>query len=94
MTVLERYIPGFRGFPSLFSYTLLLGAGFGAFVTWDQWYWWGRREDYSFGYLVPIFVAVVVWDRWPQLMALLGIGPKSTAEKGRMPSNRSQNHPI
>jgi exosortase len=73
MTVLERYLPGFRGFPSLFSYTLLLGAGFGAFVTWDQWYWWGRREDYSFGYLVPLFVAVVVWDRWPRIKALLGV---------------------
>jgi len=86
MTVLERYIPGFRGFPPLFAYTLLLGAGFGAFVTWDQWYWWGRREDYSFGYLVPIFVAVVVWDRWPQLMALLGIEAKIAPEKGQEPN--------
>jgi hypothetical protein len=82
MTGLERYIPGFRGFSTLFSYTLLLGAGFGAFVTWDQWYWWGRREDYSFGYLVPLFVAVVVWDRWPQLMGLLGISAKPARKDG------------
>ena len=82
MSLLERYLPGLRGFPSLFSYTLLLGAGFGAFITWDQWYWWGRREDYSFGYLVPIFVAVVVWDRWPQLMKLLGIrADQASSEK-------------
>ena len=39
MSVFERYIPGLKGFPPLFSYTLFLGAGFGAFVTWDQWYW-------------------------------------------------------
>ena len=83
MSLVEKYIPGLRGFPSLFSYTLLLGAGFGAFITWDQWYWWGRRDDYSFGYLVPIFVAVVVWDRWPQLIKLLGVRkPKPGMEKG------------
>ena len=81
MSLLERYLPGFRGFPSLFSYTLLLSAGFGAFITWDQWYWWGRREDYSFGYLVPMFVAVVVWDRWPQLMKLLGVKVGKSKDK-------------
>ncbi len=74
MSLIDRYIPGFKGLPSLFTYTLLLSVGFGAFVTWDQWYWCGRREDYSFGYLVPIFVAVVVWDRWPRILALLGSG--------------------
>jgi hypothetical protein len=75
MSLLDRYIPGFRGFPSLFTYTQFLGGGFAAFVAWDQWYWWGWREDYSFGYLGPIFVGVVIWDRWPQLKALLGIPP-------------------
>lgn len=78
MSLIDRYIPGLKGFPSLFSYTLLLSIGFGAFVTWDQWYWWGRREDYSFGYLVPIFVAVVVWDRWPRIISLFGMGTSST----------------
>lgn len=81
MSLIERYLPGLRGFPSLFSYTLLLSAGFGLFITWDQLYWWGRREDYSFGYLVPMFVAVVVWDRWPQLTKLLGIKTSKVNEK-------------
>ena len=81
MSLLERYLPGLRGFPSLFSYTLLLSAGFGLFITWDQLYWWGRREDYSFGYLVPLFVAVVVWDRWPQLTKLLGVKSGKRVEK-------------
>lgn len=82
MSLIERYLPGLRGFPSLFSYTLLLSAGFGAFITWDQLYWWGRREDYSFGYLVPLFVAVVVWDRWPALSKILGVS-KAKAAKGK-----------
>lgn len=87
MSLIERYLPGLRGFPSLFSYTLLLSAGFGLFITWDQLYWWGRREDYSFGYLVPLFVAVVVWDRWPQLSKLLGITRKTLAgEKKEKPA--------
>lgn len=80
MSFIERYLPGLRGFPSLFSYTLLLSAGFGVFITWDQWYWWGRREDYSFGYLVPMIVAVVVLDRWPQLMKLLGVSRAKTTD--------------
>lgn len=43
----------------------LLTAGFAAFMIWDQFHWWGAREDYSFGYLVPLFVAYVLYDRWP-----------------------------
>lgn len=48
---------------------LLLGAGFMAFVGWDQSYWWRTKEDYSFGWLVPAFVAFVVYDRWPKILA-------------------------
>jgi exosortase/archaeosortase family protein len=90
MSLLERYIPGLRGFPSLFSYTLILSVGFGAFITWDQWYWWGRREDYSFGYLVPIFVAVVIWDRWPQLIKLLGL----TSTKQPIKDRKAERPPL
>ncbi|MDB2358169.1 archaeosortase/exosortase family protein, partial [Opitutales bacterium] len=42
--------------------SLLLGLIF--YTVWDQIYWWGEREDYSFGYLVPLFVAYVLHDRW------------------------------
>ena len=94
MTLIEKYIPVLRGFPSLFSYTLLLGAGFGAFITWDQWYWWGRRDDYSFGYLVPIFVAVVVWDRWPKLMALLGLGVRKSSKAGEKSGSAKKDPPM
>lgn len=38
--------------------------GFVFYTIWDQLFWWGTREDYSFGYIVPLFVAYVVYDRW------------------------------
>ena len=79
--MLDRYFKGFRGFPFLFSYTVLLGAGFWVFIIWDQWYWWGRREDYSFGYLVPLFVFMIVWDRWPRLRQLLGVQIQTAPQK-------------
>ncbi|MCC6415360.1 MAG: exosortase/archaeosortase family protein [Opitutaceae bacterium] len=43
---------------------LLLGAAFCGFVVWDQSHWWEQKEDYSFGWLVPMFVGYVVYDRW------------------------------
>jgi exosortase len=48
-----------------------LSAGFMAFVAWDQSHWWSRKEDYSFGWLVPLFTAYVVYDRWPEMLARL-----------------------
>ncbi len=69
--MISRYLKAFEGLPSLFRYTLLVAVGFGGFVVWDQLHWWSRREDYSFGYLVPLFVAVVIWDRWDRLTSLL-----------------------
>jgi exosortase len=54
-----------------FIAALGLSAGFMAFVAWDQSHWWSRKEDYSFGWLVPLFTAYVVYDRWPQILARL-----------------------
>lgn len=48
-----------------------LAAGFLVFVAWDQSHWWRIKEDYSFGWLVPFFVAFVVYDRWPKITAAL-----------------------
>jgi hypothetical protein len=63
-----------------FLAALGLSAGFMAFVAWDQSHWWSKKEDYSFGWLVPMFTAYVVYDRWPQLLARLRVaetGPTS-----------------
>ncbi len=59
------------GVPATFRWALLLAAGFLAFVAWDQSHWWRVKEDYSFGWLVPLFVAFVVHDRWPKITAAL-----------------------
>jgi hypothetical protein len=43
--------------PAGFAAVLVLLAGFAAFLVWDQWVWWTTREEYMFGFLVPLFVA-------------------------------------
>ncbi|MEM9227430.1 MAG: archaeosortase/exosortase family protein, partial [Verrucomicrobiota bacterium] len=40
-------------------------------VIYDQVFYWSTFEDYSFGYLVPLFAGYVVWDRWPVLKTYL-----------------------
>jgi exosortase len=57
--------------PGTFRAALALAIGFMGFVTWDQSHWWSVKEDYSFGWLVPAFVAFVVYDRWPKITAAL-----------------------
>jgi hypothetical protein len=57
--------------PAAFLSALLLAAGFLAFVAWDQSHWWRAKEDYGFGWLVLLFVAYVVYDRWPRIVAAL-----------------------
>jgi exosortase len=55
-------------------------VGFAAYMVWDQLHWWGDREDYSFGYLVPLFVGYVVYDRWPTIRSYLFRGAKPANE--------------
>jgi exosortase len=59
-----------------FLAALALAGGFMAFVAWDQSHWWRVKEDYSFGWLVPLFTAYVIYDRWTHIQARL-------AEAGR-----------
>lgn len=47
--------------PLIYVGVLLLGLI--GFMIWDQVYWWSNREDYSFGFLVPIFVLYVLYER-------------------------------
>ena len=57
--------------PAPFLGALALAAAFLGFVAWDQSNWWRVKEDYSFGWLVPVFVIFVVQDRWPKIRAAL-----------------------
>ena len=38
---------------------------------WDQSGWWIQDEEYHFGFLVPLFVAFVLMERWPTLKSIL-----------------------
>ena len=44
---------------------LCMLLGFAAYMIWDQLYWWKTRDDYSFGFLVPLFVIYVLYERLP-----------------------------
>jgi exosortase/archaeosortase family protein len=57
--------------PGPFLAALALSAGFLAFVAWDQSHWWRVKQDYSFGWLVPLFVLFVVHDRWAHIVQAL-----------------------
>ncbi|MGA2052709.1 MAG: exosortase/archaeosortase family protein [Opitutales bacterium] len=61
-----------------------LALGMALVVVLDQWNYWGARDDFSFGYLVPFFVAYVVNDRWTQLKGiLLGSAAETGVEPGQ-----------
>lgn len=60
--------------PALDTTTRGLGwllLGMAAFATWDQWAIWSTKDDYTFGYLVPVFSGYVLWERWAELKAWL-----------------------
>ena len=62
-----------RTIPPAFLAAMGLGGAFCLSVTWDQSHWWSKKEDYSFGWLVPLFVIYVVFERWePIKKALVG----------------------
>ncbi len=44
---------------------------FVAWLVWDLSHWWTLRDDYSFGFLAPVFSLYVVYDRWPRIRQLL-----------------------
>jgi exosortase/archaeosortase family protein len=72
--------------PPAFLAALLLGGAFLLFVAWDQSHWWQAKEDYSFGWLVPLFTAYVIYDRWSVITRRLGecAAPGSPRAEGAM----------
>lgn len=42
-------------------------VGLMCYVVWVQQFFWGHVEEYSFGYLVPLFIGYVLFERWPQI---------------------------
>jgi exosortase len=41
--------------------------GLTLFLIWDQYFWWKLRDEYAFGFIVPLFVAYVLYERWPRI---------------------------
>lgn len=66
--------PTFTQLPRIQIAASFMLLGFALFMVWDQFYWWGEREDYSFGYLVPLLSAYVIYDRWPIIRSYLFVG--------------------
>lgn len=66
----------FKNLPPEQIAAAFLILGFAIYTVWDQLYWWGNREDYSFGYLVPLFAGYVLYDRWPTIRSYLFRGER------------------
>jgi exosortase len=49
--------------PAIYRAQLAVLLGMVAVIIWDQSHWWLNREDYGFGFLVPLFVGFVLYER-------------------------------
>lgn len=53
------------------KYIAFLVLGFTLFMVWDQYPYWNGNEDYSFGFIVPLFAGYVIYERWPRIKTFL-----------------------
>ena len=58
------------GAPDQFLTALSVALAFMVFLVMDQKHWWQLKPDYAFGWLVPVFVVFIVYDRWAKLQGL------------------------
>ena len=80
--ILSRLLPGI---PERFLAALALAWLFVACLTLDQMHWWQSKPDYAFGWLVPVFVIYLVFDRWQKLREIFrtpGLSPLPRGLKG------------
>ncbi|MGC9449804.1 MAG: exosortase/archaeosortase family protein [Oceanipulchritudo sp.] len=57
----------FLELPSSTRWAAYALAALSAYLIWDQHFWWKIRDEYAFGFIVPLFVAYVLYERWPRL---------------------------
>jgi exosortase len=57
----------FRSLPVSTQWAAYAIAGLSLFLIWDQYHWWKLRDEYAFGYIVPLFVAYILYERWPAI---------------------------
>ena len=60
-----------KDFSKSFISVIVLIIFLAVFMIWDQSYWWESRDEYSFGYLVPLFALYVIYDRKELILSLL-----------------------
>lgn len=77
----------FRDLPQTTQWAAYALAGLTFFMIWDQYFWWKLRDEYAFGFIVPLFVAYVLYDRWPRYARFLIAAPPESGEatEGRQP---------
>jgi exosortase len=76
----------FRQLPQSTQWAAFALLGLVIFLIWDQYFWWKLRDEYAFGFIVPLFVAYVLFERWPRLaQGLIG----NPAEAGKEESLNS-----
>ena len=64
--------------PKSLLLAVLLLLALASFMIWDQSYWWESRDDYSFGYLVPLFALYVLYDRKEAIGGMILGGDKES----------------
>jgi len=57
----------FSQLPSATRLAALAMAGLSLFLIWDQYYWWKIKDEYAFGFIVPLFVGYLLYERWPAI---------------------------
>lgn len=72
---------GVRTLTLPFLLALILSGGFMVFTAWDHSHWWTNREDYGFGWLVPVFVLFIVHERWADIIATISTCGGSSAPR-------------
>lgn len=61
----------FRKLPQTTQVAAVVLLGLALFMVWDQHYWWKLQDEYAFGFIVPLFVAYVLFERWNGLRSTL-----------------------
>ena len=58
----------------LMAVSILIMAAIMAYM---QSYTWASRQDYSFGYIMPLFAAYILYDRWGRIRGYFGRPPSA-----------------
>jgi exosortase len=70
----------FSSLPTSSRWAAFAAGVLSLFLIWDQYFWWKLRDEYAFGFIVPLFVAYVLYERWPVLAKGL-IGDAEASQK-------------